>query len=133
MTQMRRVLVARITSSLVVCVTCAFSLVYPARMQAQEAGDPAAGKEIFLASKCNLCHAVPAAEIEAKTKSEKLRGADLGGPIEASFDAVAAYLRKQGDLDGKQHKKEFKGTDEEIQAIVDWLASLEVEAPVDGQ
>lgn len=77
--------------------------------------------------KCNMCHAVPAAEIEAKTTSEKMKGPELGGKVEAEFEAFAAYLRKEGDLDGKQHKKEFKGTDEELQAIVDWLGSLEAQ------
>ncbi len=75
--------------------------------------------------KCNMCHAVPAAEIEAKTKSEKMKGADLGGHIEADFETIAAYVRKEGELDGKTHKKPFKGTDEELQAIVDWLGTLE--------
>ena len=75
--------------------------------------------------KCNMCHAVPAAGIEAKTKSEKMKGGDLGGKIEAEFAEIAAYVRKEGELDGKTHKKPFKGTDEELKAIIDWLGSLE--------
>lgn len=93
---------------------------------AEEAEEPP-GKTAFLAHKCNLCHAVPAAEIEAKTKSEKLKGGDLGGPIEADFEIVAAYLRKEGELEGKSHKKAFKGTDEELRTILAWLAELEPE------
>ena len=123
----------RISPILVIVATLACSQALSAQAQAEEAGDSTVGKETFLASKCNLCHAVPAAEIEAKTKSDKLRGADLGGPIEADFETLAAYLRKQGELDGEQHKREFKGTDEELQTIIDWLASLivETEAPAD--
>ena len=84
------------------------------------------GKALFTDThKCNMCHAVPAAEIEAKTKSEKMKGADLGGKIEAEFAEIAAYVRKEGELDGKTHKKPFKGTDEELQTILDWLGSLE--------
>jgi hypothetical protein len=30
------------------------------------------GKEIFLAQKCDLCHTVSSAGIEAKTKSDKM-------------------------------------------------------------
>ena len=78
--------------------------------------------------KCNMCHAVPAAGIEAKTKSEKMKGGDLGGKIEAEFAEIAAYVRKEGELDGKTHKKPFKGTDEELQAIIDWLGTLEAPA-----
>ena len=93
---------------------------------AEETAQPA-GKAAFLKNKCNMCHAVPAAEIEAKTKSEKMKGADLGGVIETDFEVIAAYLRKQGNLGGKNHKKVFKGTDEELQAILDWLASLKTQ------
>ena len=86
------------------------------------------GKELFAdIHKCNMCHGVPAAEIVAKTKSEKMKGSDLGGKIEGDFETIAAYVRKAGELDGKTHKKPFKGTDEELQAIIDWLASLEAQ------
>ncbi len=78
--------------------------------------------------KCSMCHAVPAAEIVAKTKSEKMKGGDLGGKVEGELAEIAAYVRKESELDGKTHKKPFKGTDEELQAIVDWLATLEAPA-----
>jgi mono/diheme cytochrome c family protein len=84
------------------------------------------GKALFTDThNCGMCHAVPAAEIESKTKSEKMKGPELGGKVEAEFDKLAAYMRKAGELDGESHKKEFKGTDEELQAIIDWLGSLE--------
>ncbi len=86
------------------------------------------GKTLFTEThKCNMCHAVPAAEIEAKTTSEKMKGSDLGGKVEVDFKTLAAYVRKAGELDGESHKKEFKGTDEELQAIIDWLGSLEAQ------
>ncbi len=86
------------------------------------------GKTLFTEThKCNMCHAVPAAGIEAKTTSDKMKGADLGGKVEAEFETIAAYVRKEADMDGKSHKKEFKGTDEELQAIIDWLGSLEAQ------
>jgi len=88
--------------------------------------ETADAKELFIEThKCNMCHAVPAADIEAKTTSDKMKGPDLGGKVEADLETLAAYMRKTGELDGKEHKKEFKGTDEELQAIVDWLGSLE--------
>ena len=85
------------------------------------------GKAQFMTHKCNLCHGVPAVEIEAETKSDKMKGADLGGPVEIKFEKLAGYVRGKGDLNGKKHKKEFKGTDEELQAIIDWLGSLEAQ------
>jgi mono/diheme cytochrome c family protein len=90
------------------------------------AEDEMPGKALFVEThKCSMCHAVPAAGIEAKTKSESMKGSPLGGKIEGEFADVAAYVRKEAELDGKEHKKPFKGTDEELQAIIDWLGTLE--------
>ena len=50
--------------------------VAPAAAQAAKVLD---GKQIFLAQKCNLCHAVSPAGIAATTKSEKMKGPDLVG------------------------------------------------------
>ena len=95
---------------------------------ATAAGEEAAvdAKTLFVEThKCQMCHGVPAAGIEAKMKSEKMKGPDLGGKIEAEFDEIAAYVRKAAEFKGEEHNKEFKGTDEELQAILDWLGSLE--------
>jgi mono/diheme cytochrome c family protein len=82
------------------------------------------GKEIFLAQKCNLCHSVEAAGIERTMKSEKLAGPELTGLITAETDRawLAQFLRKQVDKETKKHGKEFKGSDEELTAVLDWLA-----------
>jgi len=32
-------------------------------------------------------------------------------------------LRRQADVNGKKHPKEFKGTDEELNAVVSWILS----------
>ena len=90
----------------------------------QESTEPE-GQNLFREHKCNLCHGVPAVEIEAKTKSPKMKGSDLGGETEHDFEQIAAFLRKESDLGDVTHKKEFKGTDEELQAILDWLGTLE--------
>ena len=93
---------------------------------AEEADVETPGAKAFLAAKCNICHGVEAVEIAPKAKSAKMHGPDLGGyKIEVEFAAFVAYNRKAGELNGKTHKKEFKGTDEELQAIMDWLATLE--------
>ncbi len=115
-----------ILATAVVAAVLAASLVAPPMALAEE---PALdGKTLFTDThKCSTCHAVPAAEIEAKTKNEKMKGGDLGGKVEGEFAEIAAYVRKETELDGKTHKKPFKGTDEELQAIIDWLASLEAQ------
>lgn len=93
------------------------------RSAASAAEGGADGKAIFLAEKCNTCHGVAAAGIEAKLKSEKLRGPDLDETSVADHDRapLVAFLRGKGELDGKEHKKPFKGSDEELAALIDWL------------
>jgi len=87
------------------------------------------GKVLFVEKyKCNLCHDVMSAKIETTTKSETMKGPDLSGySSKYKFPELAAFVRKEADLDGDSHKKPFKGTDEELQAIVDWLGSLEAQ------
>jgi mono/diheme cytochrome c family protein len=82
------------------------------------------GLQAFEDQKCHLCHGVAAVNIEAKTKSAKLKGPDLSG---YSKDAAwtSDYLYKKVDLDGKKHPNSFKGSEEELQLILEWLASLE--------
>lgn len=86
--------------------------------QAQGAGLD--GKAIFLAQKCNLCHSVSTAGIEATTKSEKMKGPDV---VDVKTDAatLTKYLEKQADLNGKKHTKAFTGSDEELAALVAWI------------
>ena len=94
---------------------------------AQE-GEMAAGHEAFTGLKCNMCHSVSTAGIEAKTKSEKMFGGDLVN-LGEEWDAekMRGYLNQETELDGEKHKKEFKGTDEELQALVDWLLEQKAE------
>ena len=83
------------------------------------------GKEQFMSAGCATCHSVATAEIEAKTTSEKMRGPDVGGLKSDNVEELVQYIRKEVERDGKSHMKGFKGTDEELQAIIDWLGSLE--------
>ena len=85
-----------------------------------EAGE--AGQQLFLAQKCNTCHSVPPVGIEAKTKSESMRGDDLVNIAdERTPEWVAQYLTKKVQLDDADHKKEFKGTPEELDTLVTWV------------
>ncbi len=90
---------------------------------ASSAGAALDGKAIFLAQKCNLCHSIAAAGI-TKT-SEKMKAPDLTGEVKAEDGPkLIKFLRKlEPGENGKKHGKEFKGTDEEIQAVLDWLVA----------
>lgn len=117
---MRQLSILLIALATAVVLALAFS-VAPATM-AQEMLD---GEEVFMAQKCNLCHAVEAAGIEAKVKSDKMKGPDLGGYEPDEETDLGAFLRKEKEMDGVEHRREFKGTDEELQALLDWLKGLE--------
>jgi mono/diheme cytochrome c family protein len=82
----------------------------------------AEGQEAFDQGKCATCHDVSSAGIEAKMKSEKMKGPDLTG-IAAKRDKawLTSYIKKVEKIDGKAHKAAFKGTDEELSALIDWL------------
>lgn len=79
------------------------------------------GKAVFEAEKCSLCHGVQAAGIAAKTTSDKLKGPDLSGYEPESGFNVGGYLHKKVEKDGEAHRREFKGSDEELQALLAWL------------
>jgi mono/diheme cytochrome c family protein len=86
---------------------------------AARADDPP-GQVAFLAQKCDMCHSVSTAGIEAKTKSEAMRGPDLVD-LDVEADWLTKFLKKEVEKDGKTHKKSFTGSDEELKALVDWL------------
>jgi mono/diheme cytochrome c family protein len=83
------------------------------------------GKQIFLAQKCNLCHSVSPAGIEATTKSEKMKGPDLVGLAKTDAKLMTSFLRKTADIKGKKHAKQFTGSDEELAALIAWLQKQE--------
>ena len=111
-------------------LACAAALLLPVLAVSAPAASAAPakldGKAIFLAQKCNLCHSVSSAAIQATVKSEKMKGPDLTG-VAPKLDAglLNNYLRKKAEINGKKHGKEFTGTDEEIGALIAWLQKQE--------
>lgn len=85
------------------------------------------GKQVFLAQKCNLCHSVSSAGIEATTTNDKLKGPDLSGTSERDDAWLEAYLKQEETLDGAKHKKKYSGSDEDLQALIDWLQEQSAE------
>ncbi len=95
----------------------------PARAAAAEAAP--SGLELFTASKCSLCHSIASQKVEATVKSETMRGPDLSD-VGNRHDApwMTRWLHHEEELHGKKHKGQFKGSDEQLQQLVAWLASL---------
>ena len=84
-----------------------------------------AGQKAFEANKCSNCHSVEKLKIERKVKSEKMAGPDMstvGDKHDAAW--IVKFASREIQMDGKDHKSEYKGTKEDLQVIADWLASL---------
>lgn len=100
----------------------AAALCIPFLVAAAEGDGGSQGEAVYLDHKCNICHAVSGAGIEAKSKKPSR---DLSGFVTDDLEALARFLRKEEESEGADHKKAFGGTDEELQVIVDWLGSFE--------
>lgn len=91
--------------------------------------------EIFKTLKCEKCHSIdslgiafePGEPDEDDDDEEEKEPVDLS-KIGANVDAahIVAFLKREvkSHDNEKKHKKKFKGTEEEMQAVADWLASL---------
>jgi cytochrome c2 len=103
-----------------------------------EKDDEKEGVKLFKKYKCIECHTVAVAGIgekvaPGKTESEE-DNEEEGEAIESpdlskvgdKYDAkwISGYLRKKNSIEGRKHKKRFKGKKEERQVLSLWLESL---------
>jgi len=86
---------------------------------ADQSGDD--GKKVFVDSKCSMCHTVKSAGIESK-KSDASDLSTVGKDRTVEF--LTKYLKKEAKLNDKDHKSSFKGTDDELTKLVEWLSTL---------
>jgi cytochrome c553 len=113
-------------------VIFAFLLILTGSSKAQE--EATDGKGIFVANKCTACHAVKAAEIEmkkAESEGEESKGGEsedqapdlssVGNDHTAEW--LMAYLTKKEAINGKKHMKKFKGNEDDLKVLAEWLAS----------
>jgi hypothetical protein len=49
-----------------------------------------------------------------------MKGPDLVG-LSVDAATLKPYLKGETEINGTKHKKKFTGSEEELQAIVDWL------------
>ena len=90
------------------------------------------GPEVFKANNCVKCHAIEALGIahepgeldEGEEPKEPEDLSKIGSEVDEAH--IVAFLKRLEPSHGnnKKHKKKFKGTDEEIQILATWLASL---------
>lgn len=87
--------------------------------------DDPAGKKLFVDNKCNMCHTVKSAAIESK-KSDATDLSNVGAEMKS--EDIVKYLKKEMKLNGKDHKTAFKGSDEDLKKLVEWLSTLKTES-----
>jgi hypothetical protein len=91
-------------------------------------GGDEAGRKVFLDSKCTRCHEISSQDIASTRDPEESEGkepvdlSDVGSKHDAAW--IQGFLEKREELDGHKHKKKFRGSEEELQALVSWLTTL---------
>jgi mono/diheme cytochrome c family protein len=97
--------------------------------------EDSAGLKLFKQNKCAQCHSIDALKI-SKVKSDddeeavldengkKIDPPDLSG-VGKDHDAAwfAKWLKKEVEVEGHKHKKKFKGSEDDLKVITEWLAS----------
>lgn len=79
------------------------------------------GKKVFIDKKCSTCHSVEAEGLQSK-KKDAVDLSTAGEKRTAEF--LAKYLTKEEKISGKEHKSAFKGSEEELKNLTNWLESL---------
>lgn len=83
------------------------------------------GKELFVNSKCNTCHSVGVWNIEQKNKSPNNKAPDLSkSKSDLDKELLRKYLLKEESLNDKKHPVAFKGSEEDLQTLVEELLLL---------
>lgn len=110
----------KLTASILsLIVVFAITLSFTNTAQGEEGLD---GKEVYEAKKCQQCHAVESEGIEAKIPNKYPDLSTMTGDYDA--DLLKAYLLKEEKINNKNHLMKFNGSDEELDAVVNWLIHL---------
>ncbi len=84
------------------------------------------GKKVFMDSKCTTCHTVQSQAITMKTtKKNMVDLSSVGTVYQANF--IEKFLTKQEKIEDKSHPQAFKGSDEQLEQLAEWLTSLKQE------
>lgn len=82
------------------------------------------GKQIFLDSKCNNCHTVTSNKITSKKDNAvDLSNAGNSGDVQT----LKSFLLKEAQINDKDHKMKFNGSDAKLNILAEWLSSLKTE------
>ncbi|MGQ9819458.1 MAG: hypothetical protein ACUVQ1_05985 [Candidatus Kapaibacteriales bacterium] len=103
-------------------------------LNAQEQVENKDPKVIFVEAKCNTCHSVSSWEIVQKNKSANNKAPDLSQvKSEMDKESFKKYLLKEETLNNKKHPVAFKGSTEDLDALVSALLLLSQDANKNNQ
>ncbi len=81
------------------------------------------GKKIFVESKCAGCHSIESQGIVSKSKKKNIVDfSNYGETIDTTF--VKQFLKKEVKKDDVAHTIAFKGSDEDLDELIKWFATL---------
>jgi cytochrome c553 len=104
-------------------ITFTFILTHSNKIKAEE--PTKTGQTIFMDAKCNNCHGIVALGIESKSKKKDNPPPDLSNVgAELTSEFIKKYLLKEETLHDKKHAIAFKGSDEDLTMLSEWLATL---------
>ncbi len=91
-----------------------------------------AGQQVFVAQKCQMCHTVYSAGIgEPPAEDAKKEEEEAEGPPDLSLagtgrtaEWLSLFLQKKEALNEKKHMMTFKGADEELTTLANWILTL---------
>jgi cytochrome c2 len=88
--------------------------------------DDPPGKIIFKDNKCGSCHSIKSQGIVKGGEDTKDKAApdlsNAGTKHNAAW--MSKYLLKKETLNDEKHLKKFKGSDEDLEVLTNWLATL---------
>jgi len=96
--------------------------------KAQTSEEPK-GKSIFKENKCIGCHAIETQGFLKKGKSSAPDLSNTGDKL--TIDFLKKYLKKEEVQNDLKHPISFKGNDEDLAVLTDWLASLKKQETTD--
>jgi len=79
------------------------------------------GKKVFVDSKCQTCHAVESHELTSKSK-KAVDLSNVGGIYRANY--LEQFLLKKEKINNKMHTLAFKGSNEDLHNLAEWLQTL---------
>ena len=103
----------------------------------ESSAEDSQGPKIFAQHKCQSCHSVKVLGIEVVkdveeaevVEEDEIKPGDLSGiGNRRTAEWLELYLRRKESVEGRKHKKRFKGSKNQRLALIAWLESLKQEA-----